>query len=392
MWSEKYRPKAIEEMVGNEDCREAAIVWLKKWKPGSKALLLMGPPGTGKTTLVNLLAKRFGMNLVDLNASDTRTKDKLDKKIGEAIKTLDLFGGRSLIFLDEVDGLLGRSDYGGVEFIKDAVKQTKNPIIMAANDPDADEIKKLASMCAALTFRPPPPRQVEMYLRRIAHAEHLHVEDSDLAMAVNSAGGDMRHAINSLQSGNIKSSGGSKDKSSSVAQGFEEFFSSDDPKKAVAALRSISLPPIERLREINRCIIRSQLDGERLAQALAVVSEADMIMGKIMKNQEWRLLRYLDNTLAYGLIPITRGQGIRYVTDDLPFPVLLRIWNDSKKVKEISLRYSKRSFTSGSSARSRDLPFLFALCAGKEFREDLEKSLDLDETYEKFLQKEASRK
>src|SRR5271154_4844041 len=159
MWVEKYRPKKMEEMIGNEDCRVAASVWLKKWKPGAKALLLMGPPGTGKTTLANLLAKQFRMNIVELNASDTRTKDKLEKKIGEAILTVSLFGERSLIFLDEVDGLLGRSDYGGVEFIKEAVKVTQNPIIMAANDQDADEIKKLGSFCIALTFKPPPPRQ-----------------------------------------------------------------------------------------------------------------------------------------------------------------------------------------------------------------------------------------
>ena len=96
------------------------------------------------------------MSIVDLNASDVRTKDKLQKKIGEAIRTVSLFGERSLIFLDEVDGLLGRSDYGGVEFIKDAVKATENPIIMAANDQDADELKKLGSSCITIRFKPPP--------------------------------------------------------------------------------------------------------------------------------------------------------------------------------------------------------------------------------------------
>ena len=75
-------------------------------------MLLVGPPGTGKTTLVTLLAKETGMNLVDLNASDVRTKDKLQKRMGEAMSTVSLFGERSLIFLDEVDGLAGRSDYG----------------------------------------------------------------------------------------------------------------------------------------------------------------------------------------------------------------------------------------------------------------------------------------
>jgi replication factor C large subunit len=391
MWVEKYRPKKMEEMIGNEDCRVAASVWLKKWKPGAKALLLMGPPGTGKTTLANLLAKQFRMNIVELNASDTRTKDKLEKKIGEAILTVSLFGERSLIFLDEVDGLLGRSDYGGVEFIKEAVKVTQNPIIMAANDQDADEIKKLGSSCIALTFKPPPPRQVEMYLRRIARLEKSKASDEDIVAFVSSAGGDLRHAINSLQSGNTIALGGFKDKASPIAQGFDAFFDSKDPVTALAALRGISLSPIERVRELYRCLVRSNLPPDKLSEALGVLSEADMLMGKIMKNQEWRLLRYLDNMIAYKLLPVIRGQNVRYATDDLPFTTLLRIWNDSKKVKEISLKYARRSGTSGSSARSQDLPFLFALCGEKGFRDELEKTLDLDETYEKFLQKEATR-
>jgi replication factor C large subunit len=165
VWSEKYRPTEPDQLVGNEEARLALSLWLTKWKPGAKAALLVGPPGTGKTTFVNLLARSRGMNLVELNASDARTKDRLRAKMGEAMATVSLFGERPVIFLDEVDGLAGRSDYGAVEFIKDSVKESQNPIVMAANDPDSDEVKKLASSCVVFRFRPPPPREVEMYLR-----------------------------------------------------------------------------------------------------------------------------------------------------------------------------------------------------------------------------------
>ena len=85
MWSEKYRPKNLEEMVGNEEARSKLLVWLKRWKPGSKAAMLVGPPGTGKTTTVHLAAEELGLQLVELNASDTRTRDKLSRRMGEVV-------------------------------------------------------------------------------------------------------------------------------------------------------------------------------------------------------------------------------------------------------------------------------------------------------------------
>ncbi len=127
MWVEKYRPRRTTDMVGNEEARLVVSAWLQKWKPHAKAMLMVGPPGTGKTTLATLLAEESGMKMVALNASDVRTKDKLGRRIGEATKTVSLFGGRSLIFLDEVDGLLGRSDYGGVEFIKETREGEHEP-------------------------------------------------------------------------------------------------------------------------------------------------------------------------------------------------------------------------------------------------------------------------
>jgi replication factor C large subunit len=399
MWSEKYRPKRMDRLIGNEEARLALSLWLSEWKPGAKAALLVGPPGTGKTTLVGLLARESSMNLVDLNASDVRTKEKLRNRMGEAMSTVSLFGERSLIFLDEVDGLAGRSDYGAVEFIKESVKESQNPIVMAANDPDSDEVKKLSSFCIAVRFRPPPPREVEMYLREIAQGEGMPVDAEELRAYVRDAAGDVRQAINLLQSSQQASPRGKndnlrhyKDVDRPVSEAFNGFFGAASKAEAALSLRKLSLPPFEKIREIHRSIVKSSLPPDAMARSLEVVARVDLLMGKIMTSRDWRLLRYLDRQLVEDLYPLVKGGAVKYSgQDDLPFPVLIRIWNDSKKIRELSLRYAAKAHTSGRSARSQDLPYVFALCSAKRFREDLERALDLDETYDKFLQKEAGR-
>jgi len=404
VWSEKYRPKRPDQLIGNEEARLALSLWLSKWKPGAKAALLVGPPGTGKTTFVNLLANTSGMNLVDLNASDVRTKDKLQRKMGEAMRAVSLFGERSLIFLDEVDGLAGRADIGAVEFIKESVKESQNPIVMAANDPDSDEIKKLASSCVAVRFRPPPPREVEMYLREVMRGEGLEVGEEELRGYVRDAAGDVRQAINLLQGSQQASPaeddsrGRYKDRELTVSEAFNGFFAAADKREAMAALRALSMSPFEKVREVHRSVVKSGLPAPELAKALETVSRADLLIGKMMKSGEWRLLRYLDRLLVEELYPIVRGMAVKYTgQDDLPFPVLVRVWNDSKKIREVSVKYAAKAHTSGMSARSQDLPYVFSLCSKKQFREGLERALGLDadpdllESYDKFLQKEAAR-
>jgi replication factor C large subunit len=404
MWSEKYRPKEPDQLVGNEEARLALSLWLSKWEPGNKAALLVGPPGTGKTTFVNLLARSTGMNLVDLNASDVRTKDRLQKRMGEAMATVSLFGERSLIFLDEVDGLAGRADIGAVEFIKESVKESQNPIVMAANDPDSDEIKKLTSSCVAVRFRPPPPREVEMYLREVARGEGLSVGGEELRGIVVEAAGDVRQAINLLQGsqqaspGEDDARGRYKDRDRTESEALNGFFGAADKQEAMAALRALSMSPFEKVREVHRSVVKSGLPPREMAKALDAVSRADVLIGKMMKGGDWRLLRYLDRLFVEELYPVVKGMAVKYTgQDDLPFPMMARVWNDSKKIREVSLRYAARAHTSGLSARSQDLPYVFALCSKKKFREEFEHSLGLDadkdtlESYDKFLTKEAAR-
>jgi replication factor C large subunit len=387
MWSERYRPKSLSEMVGNEESRARLVLWLEKWKPHSKAAILVGPPGTGKTTMAHLLSARSGVNLVELNASDTRTKEKLSKKIGEVLSSASLFGERSLIFLDEVDGLAGRSDYGAVEFIKDSVKTSENPIIMAANDPESDQVIKLGAVSTVIRIRPPPPREVHLYLRMIAKEEGLSVSDDELTEIVKSAGGDLRYALNALQSG----AAGLKDVELTAVQSINAFFDASDPKSALAAIRAHPGQPRDRLRDLFGSVMKARLPDEKRAEALDVISRADLLLGRMLRGKDWRLLRYFDSMLAYGLKETLEGERLQYAQDFLPWNMQLRVWNDSKKIKEIAGAAGPRLGTSGRESLVEDFPYMMVLCSSKKFREEFVKSLGLEEPIATFVVKEAGR-
>ena len=388
MWSEKYRPGSLEEMVGNEEGRAKLQFWLKKWKPGAKAALLVGPPGTGKTTTVHLVAKKVGLQLVELNASDSRTKEKLSKKIGEAIASTSLFGTTGMIFLDEVDGLAGRADYGAVEFIKDAVKKSQGPVVMAANDPESDAVRKLGSATGKIEFRRPEAHEVEKWLEKIAQKERIEVGKEEVARIAKAANGDLRAAINFLQSGIAAQ----KDEEMTASESVNAFFDATDESSALKALRAYPGQPREKVRDIFTAVARSRVHEERKAGALDVLSRADVVMGRIMRGKDWRLLRYLDPMLAYELWKVLGDGGSRYTLDAVPWPLQIRIWNDSKKLKDVARLMGKRTGISQRGFLVEDMPYLLLLCSGKGFREELAKSLDLEENYALFLAKESARK
>ncbi len=374
-------------MVGNEEARLKLLNWLRRWKAGSKAALLVGPPGTGKTTLVHLLAQEEGVNLVELNASDTRSKEKLSQKIGEVVSSASLFGEKSLIFLDEVDGIAGRKDYGAVDFIREKIKTSKNPIALAANDPEADEVRRLSDASLVIRMKSPPPREVELYLRSVAAQEGIEPSEKRLEGIVRSANGDLRYAINSLQSG----VSATKDQEVTAVQALNSFFEANASEAALRSLRAYPHQPREKLRDLYTSVVNAEIPPKKKAEALEVLSRADMLMGKIMAGKDWRLLRYLDNMLAHELKAILDGETLQYSRDAVSWNLQLRLWNDSRKVRELTRTYSSRLHTGQRSAAVQDMPYLFAMCSDGKFRRELVKSLNLDELFEKFLVKEVGR-
>ena len=165
MWSEKYRPKNIIDLVGNEEARKSLVEWFTNWKKGTKPILLIGPPGIGKTTLANLAAKQFGYDLISLNASDVRSKQNIQEILSPVLGNQTVFG-TPMIFIDEVDGVHGRADYGGAEAIINILKEATVPIVLAANSDLSNKMKSVKKVVQTIQFRPLPPRLLLFYLNK----------------------------------------------------------------------------------------------------------------------------------------------------------------------------------------------------------------------------------
>ena len=134
-WTVKYQPKNTKEIQAHAKEIERVLFFVQQYnKQKKKALLLHGPPGSGKTSLVVAVARELGLELLEVNASDTRDKEALDQKVGNALKQQSLFTQSKLILLDEVDGLSGTFDRGATTEIGALIAQSSYPIIMTAND------------------------------------------------------------------------------------------------------------------------------------------------------------------------------------------------------------------------------------------------------------------
>ncbi|MCJ7631771.1 AAA family ATPase, partial [Candidatus Bathyarchaeota archaeon] len=114
-WAVKHRPTDLSEFVDNEEAVATLDEWLTSWnigKPSKKAAFLFGPPGVGKSESLILLARKFRFDLVEMNASDQRTKENVQRVAGMASTESSLFGNTKIILLDELEGMSGTEDRG----------------------------------------------------------------------------------------------------------------------------------------------------------------------------------------------------------------------------------------------------------------------------------------
>jgi replication factor C large subunit len=383
MWSEKHRPQNISDMIGNEEARTAFVEWFAKWKKGTKPILLVGPPGIGKTTISNLAGKQFGYDMISLNASDVRTKSRITQVLTPVLGNITVLG-RPMIFVDEVDGIHGRADFGGAEALIKILKEPTIPIVLGANSDTSDKMKSIKKVVKTIYFRPLPPRLLRLCLENILKREGAKLSPGSLIKIINESRGDIRSMINSAQA-HVTGFNPPTERSFEtldVEAGVNAFFKANSIDEARSVIYSMSINPREKINAFYSTIITSNLSIEESGEMLEVLSEADMLYGKIMKTQEWRLLRYLDEILL-GLYK--KDTSIRYSRYNLSWPLLNRLRWDGRTIKALVSALAKNMHVSKSTFATFYFPYILFMIKNKQL------DLELEENYSEIIEKEIER-
>ncbi|XP_077509904.1 germ line transcription factor 1 isoform X1 [Amblyomma americanum] len=227
MWVDKYKPQSTKQIIGQQGDKSNCgklLTWLRSWhknrtgpkKPlpkwgggggdGSayKAALLSGAPGIGKTTTANLAAREAGYSVLEMNASDTRSKKNLVEHVAETLGNLALTSSgcgmtsKHVLIMDEVDGMAGNEDRGGVQELIALIKTTRIPIICICNDRSHPKMRSLVNYCFDLRFQRPQVKQIQAALMSIACKEGLSISPAVVQEIVMASNQDVRQALHNL--------------------------------------------------------------------------------------------------------------------------------------------------------------------------------------------------
>ncbi len=390
--SEKYRPKRVSEIIGQEIVVSKIKAYLSAFSrgiPHKKAVLLYGPAGVGKTTLAHVFAKDLEYEIFELNSSDLRNRAKLDQVLKPSTMQASLFAKGKLILVDEVDGVT-TTDYGGLSELIVLLEKTKFPIIITCNDVWQNKFSLLRSRCELIPLKEIPYLRIYEYLKKIAVLEDKIASDEILKEIAAKCRGDLRAALNDLHSilyleeeskigtGNIDL----REKTQDIFNSLREIFKMKVNKSTLDVYENVDmdLDQITLWLEEN---IPAEYHGEDLAKAFEALSRADLFKGRIHRQQYWHFMTYQNFFLTAG---ISAAKGNKNLIDRFtkynPPKRILKIWminQKNAKKKAIAGKFAEVTHTSKKRAM-KDFNILSLIIDSGAF-----KDLDLTEQEQEYL-------
>jgi replication factor C large subunit len=402
-WTEKYRPTTLSEVRGNDSARDAFREWAETWDDHREAVILHGSPGVGKTSAAHALAADMGWETVELNASDQRTADVIERFAGRAAKNTTLAGaaagegtgadgpGRQLVILDEADNIHGNYDRGGAQAITRLVKESSQPIVLIANE-FYEMSRGLRNACQEVEFRDVSARSIVPVLRDLCRREGIEYESDALQRIAEMNSGDLRGAVNDLQAVAEDADRlteedvvtGGRDRSVDIWTFLDAVLKEKMPQEALYTAYDVDETPDDLTRWVEDKV--SMLyDGPELARAYDALANADRWLGRVRATQNYSYWRYATDNLAAGVAAARDGTSGGYTRYGGP----PQFWPSSDETADYVVRkIAERSGTSMATARRELLPFLAAMthhCQPRDLAVAMAAAYEFDEEHVAFV-------
>lgn len=368
MWSNKYKPKNLNEYVGQKEAVEKFLSWIKNWKRG-RSLLFYGPPGTGKTCLVETFAKENNYDFIEMNASDFRTKNDIESVLGQSMKQSSLFGRKKIFLIDEADGLAGRQDFGGASAILEIIKGSNFPVVLTCNNPYDESLRTIKEYSQPVEFKKFTVFDIEKRLKHIIESEGIKIDKGVLRQLSKKNGGDLRGAIIDLQSlsqgrKEIKESDldalNPREKEQTIFNALMMIFKTKTALAAKLAINNVDKDPEEIFWWIENNIANEYEDPEEVARAYDILSKADLFRQRIKSRQNWKFLAYMIDLMTGG-VAVAKNEMYRKFTR-YQYPSNMIVLGGSKferkEEKENLLEMSKQLHCSTRKIRKEFLPYM----------------------------------
>ncbi len=322
LWVQKYKPSSLAAVKGQEKAVEQIVTFLKQFPGKKRALLLHGPPGSGKSSSVVAVAKELGYELLEFNASDKRNKGMVEELVGNAAMQQSLFMTKKLILLDEVDGVSGNDDRGGLAALKKILDVTPTPIIMTANEGDSDKLKPIKKNVVAVGFEKLNYLVITEILEQMLKAENIKYDLDAVKQLSRQADGDLRAAINDCEM--ISRHGNSismqtlqmvmiREKEEPIEDALFKVFKNKNGQIASQAFERVQEDP-------DRCLlwvegnIAKEYSGKDLAEGFEWIAAADIFRRRIIRQQYWRYLAYVSLFMSAGVAVSKTEKNPKIVT------------------------------------------------------------------------------
>jgi replication factor C large subunit len=359
-WIITYLPKTTKGIIG----REKQITLLNQYvtsfpKVKKQAILLSGPAGSGKTSCVHALANDYNLELFEVNASDVRNKDSLREILYPATQQKSFFYDGKIILIDEVDGISGNADRGGMQELATIIEQSKVPIILTANEIDPQKFKPILKLATTIDMDKLTPPIIRQVLQNICEKESIQASElltKTILKISNYCDGDARAAINDLQLLIVNNKIDEtrldllvqRDRKQTIEEALRTIFKTTNAQTSYETLQNITEDFDEQMLWIEYNVAKEYDDVADVARAYGALTKADVFRARVRKNQEWRLMVYAQILASSGVSVAKKAPYLKTI-EYAQTSRLLRIWQvnmSNAKRKQIALKIASKTHCS----------------------------------------------